>query len=603
MAELAGNGSFRDCLAQMEATDRRGYHGQRLGLGRRLETTQKRLDSGVSRLSEASSSRELLMRLAATALIALLTAGVLHVLIWTASRAGGVVLPMALLMPVTILCLAAIGLLLALYWRSRLDETDARTAFLGLFGGLIVAAVALEFSSGVQLLLWQGDRSRGAHGAGDPELWKVELQYGWHLLDAVPLLSIPRSLRLAQPDLFRDTVSGALLLTFQLAVIIPMIHLTLSGYRSAERGLAAIRESERYRQLKKTPQLHMGERWDSGVWSITAVIGGVGLLAAGIVWQLSDGGSVPNQLLRDQVPRDATVAGVTVPLGWVQAIPEVASALILGLFAVGALVAPLEYEAMPYIRRRNLAGAVVGLILAATVVAAFIVAATVALIGVGLASADHTVAPDASVGTAISFHAWHLLDGIPGLEVPDTLNWQLRNDLQDSWTGALLLALKIVLLAAVVFTSSRIIGPYVRRRRQAQGTPGMLEQAAAFERSATEVDRLIRRIEDDIERGSHTLAHGWDVQRRIDRMEQERRAVEAIFGSGPVTESAHDLIESLTERRRRLHEHLGFGAFAASRRQAVPVPTLRAQTDARHTEYRRIVAEHIATVLGQPMAS
>jgi len=47
--------------------------------------------------------------------------------------------------------------------------------------------------------------------------------YVWHLLDAVPLLDIPLTLRWEEPYTYTDSLSGAVLLVFKGFVILPLI--------------------------------------------------------------------------------------------------------------------------------------------------------------------------------------------------------------------------------------------------------------------------------------------------------------------------------------------------------------------------------------------
>jgi hypothetical protein len=60
--------------------------------------------------------------------------------------------------------------------------------------------------------------------------------YAWHLLDAIPLLEIPKTLRWEEPYSYTDSWSGAVLLAFKGFVILPLIQvarLILAGRRRA----------------------------------------------------------------------------------------------------------------------------------------------------------------------------------------------------------------------------------------------------------------------------------------------------------------------------------------------------------------------------------
>jgi hypothetical protein len=70
------------------------------------------------------------------------------------------------------------------------------------------------------------------------------------------------------------------------------------------------------------------------------------------------------------------------------------------------------------------------------------------------------------VPTAVRYYLWNLLDAIPSLKVPETLNWKLDVDLSDSWSGAILLAFKLLVLIPVVRGVKELVDQF-----KARGTP------------------------------------------------------------------------------------------------------------------------------------
>lgn len=56
--------------------------------------------------------------------------------------------------------------------------------------------------------------------------------YAWHLLDAVPVLDIPNTLRWAEPYQFADRWSSSLLLAYKLLVILPFLQIAALVWRS-----------------------------------------------------------------------------------------------------------------------------------------------------------------------------------------------------------------------------------------------------------------------------------------------------------------------------------------------------------------------------------
>jgi len=55
------------------------------------------------------------------------------------------------------------------------------------------------------------------------EFWRFQDFYAWHFLDSIPGLKVPATLQWEQPYNYTDTLSGVLLLSFKLLVIIPVI--------------------------------------------------------------------------------------------------------------------------------------------------------------------------------------------------------------------------------------------------------------------------------------------------------------------------------------------------------------------------------------------
>ena len=74
--------------------------------------------------------------------------------------------------------------------------------------------------------LWRFDP--GSYGA-------IELHYVWHFLDAIPALKVPDTLNWSEPTYFSDKWSGAFLLLYKLAVIVPVLAVAVSVYKRRSR--------------------------------------------------------------------------------------------------------------------------------------------------------------------------------------------------------------------------------------------------------------------------------------------------------------------------------------------------------------------------------
>lgn len=68
------------------------------------------------------------------------------------------------------------------------------------------------------------------------------------------------------------------------------------------------------------------------------------------------------------------------------------------------------------------------------------------------------------VWATLSYYMWHLLDAVPALKVPATLNWKLAIDFSDHGSGALLLLFKLLVIVPVI---SAIVG-VIQKRKEAR---------------------------------------------------------------------------------------------------------------------------------------
>jgi hypothetical protein len=55
------------------------------------------------------------------------------------------------------------------------------------------------------------------------EFWRLQDLYLWHFMNSVPSLKIPQTLLWEEPFLYKDHLSGVLLLAFKIIVIVPVI--------------------------------------------------------------------------------------------------------------------------------------------------------------------------------------------------------------------------------------------------------------------------------------------------------------------------------------------------------------------------------------------
>jgi hypothetical protein len=79
-------------------------------------------------------------------------------------------------------------------------------------------------------------------GDDQSSVWTVLAYYGWSFLDSVPVLEIPKTLNWSLTTTFTDQASGALLLTYKLLVIVPVVGVVVELIQRRRRDEATRRE-------------------------------------------------------------------------------------------------------------------------------------------------------------------------------------------------------------------------------------------------------------------------------------------------------------------------------------------------------------------------
>jgi hypothetical protein len=253
---------------------------------------------------------------------------------------------------------------------------------------------------------------------------QVERLYGWHLLDSIPLLSVARRLRLDEPKIFADHVSGSLLLSFKLLVLVPLVGFVVSGYRVADRELAKGRQAKARQKKKRAPY---GRNWDEEIWPVMLVVGSAVVGTALIVWGALNPASPLRGLIDDVVPSQAAVEGITGQLGWVDAwIPPILGA---GLLCAGLAAAADQltyYAPEPPGTRASTVGWAAAVGAGLLLATALVVGITVLLIRTGVSRPSKGVGDTQGLG-----QRWRSLSGTsstrsPGSAFPrrSTGNWR-----------------------------------------------------------------------------------------------------------------------------------------------------------------------------------
>jgi hypothetical protein len=524
--------------------------------------------------------------------VGVLAVVVLHFVIVGALRSGAlvrvVVVGGTLLAGLLFSCV-----LLWMYLRARSRPADIRPYVVAVLIGSVTTAVALEAFCAGQLLLWRSDAVSPLPEAGDPSFWRVERSYGWHLLNSIPLLSVPKTLGLDKPALFGDQVSGGLLLAFKLVVLVPLIGLAVSGYQVAEQQLAKLREAHTRRAAREGNRLLEGDR-GRDIWKFALMIA---LIAAGaiIIVRLALAPSSPvRDIGADAVPSDLTVRDITIPLDWADHV--VVPLVGLGLFwlefvAVGHALGPVEPK--PPGSAASAVGWSIAVFSCLVLATAVIVGMTLGLMRTGVSVPPGGVDDDAVLGVALSFHVWHVLDGVPGLEIPQTLNWDLEHDLHDPWSGTVLLLYKAILLFTVIFVTTRVVGPQLRARSGTRA--GALVAASDFDALAEQIGDRLEQDERKVLEGDHLFNRSAPgLLRRLDRTSTD---VRALFGSSDVTEHADAVVTVLSRRSERLEPHQLFMSWPDNRSNNV-IREDQAASAAVLKDYRRAARKALRRVVG-----
>lgn len=462
------------------------------------------------------------------------------------------------LAPAMILAAGLIALLGWAYWRSRVDPTGLKAYVVAFLAFAATAGVCLEAFAGANLLLWRQGAVSPSPTAGEPSLWATEQLYAWHLANAVPLVSVPNTIGWREPKLFTDQLSGVLLLTFKLAVLVPLIHLAVSGYRVAEQRTMASRERREKRALRRhasslSIRARAGEPWfGCGAVALCAAAGGAALAV------LASPTSFLNEWLDEQVPDQVAVAGVNFPVSWVLHVPSAIAVVALVCLMAVAVFVIVDTEITSARSLPEVLGATVTFLFLIALLTELAAATTVLLIGVGLASAAAPVPAGGELGAGLVYHTWHTIDAVPGLALPDTLNWSLEHHFVDYWNGAVLLVFKAALIAILAVPVARVIRAAWRRAQPARHEAG-IAIAARFGSGLGEASAAIDAYERLLR--NSTRGDGWleyaakrDANRLLDELEDALVRVTALFGNGAVSEAADGALTSLHARLDQLDQ-------------------------------------------------
>jgi len=448
---------------------------------------------------------------------------------------------------IAVVCIAFLALT---FWRTRDEPEDVERHVLAGLSLATVAGTCVVAFAGVTWLLWD----RGVlHRAGSPTLWRVEELYVWHLADAVPFLGIPQSLRWEQPTGFDDHVSGSLVLAFKLVVILPLLRvalvvlrLAIDGWLVVQQGFLqatlVLRTSHGRAAGSSRSYAHVAWRLCGGS-AIWATLGG---LAFAFVLDPSSAAAHAIARLPDQV----TVAGDDYSLLWVSAVP----AFVIGAFVfAGLAVAPIGIglvSVAPGERAAAVWGTLTLYVLALVLLTEAAAAASIGFLQLGIADTAQPLAAAGQIRAAVSFHVWHALDAVPGLAIPDTLNWSLGHEFIDRWSGGTLLVYKLVFVAILTVPIGRAVRAFfLRLRLRRSAARSALVDVEAF---AAGLGTAVARLDEATQLVPHETRSYGEASRLLEAAAEElwllrrrRAAVTSALGEAAIGTAAADAITAL----------------------------------------------------------
>lgn len=467
------------------------------------------------------------------------------------ARAGIGIAGVAVVLIVALVCLA--GLLWAA-WRIRLDSAPFGRFAVAVAVSLIAIGVCTEAFAGLTVLLWRHGALAVAPGV-EPTLWRTELYYLWHLVDSVPLLRIPDGLHWREPMRLTSPAGGGFLLAYKVLLIAPLLRLGIATYQwfSTEMHKEEAKRADLIRR-KVLPRWWLDEpeedepevsrpRWLIGSWRWLV---SAGVLAAPVITGLL--------LPLVFTPGAGTDAVITRLLGggdlaFLRTAPQwiVAALLVRAAFGtVGEVFKPLVRRGTELVQSVIWYAAAIGFVLVAAS------AINLALLHVGLASANVPVPAQEQVRAVVAAHAWQLADALPGPNIPGTLHWELTYTFTDRWSSLLMLLSKLAVLGIVLVPVGLAIRSFTHYVRLRTAAPGELGKAAEF----AELFATARATTDQIDRTEPGFATQYTAGRAASSVIAKLDGLTTLFGRGAVTARA-DAAAGALLRRVRHRDPLG----------------------------------------------
>jgi len=454
---------------------------------------------------------------------------------------------------VCVVSAACVGGLGWIDWRTRRRGEGQGVQFVvGAGVSLITIGVCVEAFAGVTTVLWNGGLIAGSARI-EPRLWRSEVYYLWHLVNWIPLLHIVEGVGWREPELFRDPISGALLLGLKVLLLAPLLRIAIGAYRWVTASLLE-EESKglQWRALRaiaaedqaQAPGHPTGEETTRIPWPAVVLLAASPVVAAALLPLVFEPGHGLDGWWTQRVQGTRFAFLRTAPQ-WIS---------VVALVGIIGSVAGELWSSYLWVRdRRALMQAIVSY--AALVGLALVAAAalTLTLLHVGIAAVRPEVPAGEQVRAALEAHLWHLADA-PAWDLPRTLHWNLSYDFIDRWNAGALLVTRLFLVAVLIVPVAQAVISFTHFRTRRPVAPTDLDAVARFARRFQDARTAIDRAADapgmmvPADPPALGIHLGNAARYAADLLTDELESVRQLFGAGEVTRHADAAVGTLLRR-------------------------------------------------------
>jgi hypothetical protein len=464
---------------------------------------------------------------------------------------------------VAIAVAVAAGLLMLMvrnYLVSKAEPQDRRPFLVAMLVSTGALAAWVEAFAGVATLA-------SRYGMLYPEalpLWRGEQLILWQLVNAVPLLAIPRRLGWDPPLELAGLAGGILVLAFKAVVIATLLRMAVAIYQRTEQHWRTEQDLAMRVQtsLRRSPLFTYAPSFTTEVLLAT--------VALGLVYTTVGADSPTRRWVTQHVP-NLEFLGITINSSILSLVPQ-----LFAIAVIGRMLAQIPTKSRAANRFAFPSDAKKALAAYAAIVIQVAAAAAAALLVLHDAGLADVRREDAAEGTtsalALLAVAWHLLDALSGSEIPETLGWTLTHAFVGLWAGVVVLIQLVATFALLIFPMARVITRWGNlSSRWTTPNPPLAEVPASLASDLGMVMIILDRHEDNTELHSiraladmysprqlrppnidtkslEVLTDLLEAERRLTEVERARRKMWELFADAPVYVAANRAIWAVHQR-------------------------------------------------------